>query len=846
MSERPVSPSSPPGLRPVTRTQEWVRRVSSRWAQRTQPGRPAPLAGPQIGRLTARLQRRATQRPTWLRRAGALSPRMVDVFAGALAQRFTPPLVRRAAAEQAASSLPPIDMPLAGGEPMTDAQPAPAQPALWPSAEAPTPTASNNLPPLGARWAGRAAPAAHASPTPAPRPVVDAPRLTAGRIRRYSRVEEVDPLALAAQNERRQAQPSSAPASLPASPTDSPHATASRPAADSAVIQRSSPTPTSPATAPASGPARALPRSAEPFAEAPPVGPRAAGESPAAGVEQGGLSVLQRLRQARTAQLRRQAAQAAAPVDSASQSVSTPAPSAGPASSVELPPRPLSSPPAVTQGTSPPVAPSPATPSMPSTVSAQPSVRPTLRRSVERAQSGISSDEVLPVEQEAGDTLPDQSVAPAQAAPLQTTPASSVSQSQVVPPLPEAAAQDALPASVQRASPAAETLQTPPGALPPRLSLEDAPAEDGPAGQAEPPAAPLPLARPAVRRMIQRAADTTEEEPVGPASLASPASAPQSAPQYEPTAQEVAAAFAERVAARAASQARLPVHVNPERTSGSASDVVRHIVRPPSAALSEPPLAQRRGERPSETDRPEAPVAPDMASLPDMPLAAAPGEAAQNAAPEAAHQAAPQAARDLARISGPVRRSMQTAPAFEGVKMKAPVSALPLLRRRPSSAAVQRSPAVLPQARVLGPSDGQEGTEGDGEVEMNAERERAPTQGRLSMSDRQPLAATSPVTPAAGPRAPATISRRLAGTMPVRGAVVQRASLPVERPALPLVRRTTTPRVQRALEDQPPPASPESAQPGPASSPDLQALARKVYPILKRMLAVERERLYGA
>lgn len=483
---------------------------------------------------------------------------------------------------------------------------------------------------------------------------------------------------------------------------------------------------------------------------------------------------------------------------------------------------------------------------MPSTVSAQPSVRPTLRRSVERAQSGISSDEVLPVEQEAGDTLPDQSVAPAQAAPLQTTPASSVSQSQVVPPLPEAAAQDALPASVQRASPAAETLQTPPGALPPRLSLEDAPAEDGPAGQAEPPAAPLPLARPAVRRMIQRAADTTEEEPVGPASLASPASAPQSAPQYEPTAQEVAAAFAERVAARAASQARLPVHVNPERTSGSASDVVRHIVRPPSAALSEPPLAQRRGERPSETDRPEAPVAPDMASLPDMPLAAAPGEAAQNAAPEAAHQAAPQAARDLARISGPVRRSMQTAPAFEGVKMKAPVSALPLLRRRPSSAAVQRSPAVLPQARVLGPSDGQEGTEGDGEVEMNAERERAPTQGRLSMSDRQPLAATSPVTPAAGPRAPATISRRLAGTMPVRGAVVQRASLPVERPALPLVRRTTTPRVQRALEDQPPPASPESAQPGPASSPDLQALARKVYPILKRMLAVERERLYGA
>jgi hypothetical protein len=193
---------------------------------------------------------------------------------------------------------------------------------------------------------------------------------------------------------------------------------------------------------------------------------------------------------------------------------------------------------------------------------------------------------------------------------------------------------------------------------------------------------------------------------------------------------------------------------------------------------------------------------------------------------------------------------MQTAPPFRRVEVKAPIPALPLVRRRLLSA-THRSPTVLPQARALQPWDEQKRADGDGKVEMQAEPGHAPTYARPAVLDRRPGAATSRVEQASGQPAPATIARRSAETMPLRESTIQRASLPTEQPALPLVRRTASPRVQRAQGSQPPPASPEPAQPepttaAPASPPDLQALARKVYPILKRMLAVERERLRGA
>jgi len=49
--------------------------------------------------------------------------------------------------------------------------------------------------------------------------------------------------------------------------------------------------------------------------------------------------------------------------------------------------------------------------------------------------------------------------------------------------------------------------------------------------------------------------------------------------------------------------------------------------------------------------------------------------------------------------------------------------------------------------------------------------------------------------------------------------------------------------VQRVTEAQP--ASGQSAEKGKGSAPDLDLLARQIYPILKRMLAVERERRSG-
>jgi hypothetical protein len=72
-----------------------------------------------------------------------------------------------------------------------------------------------------------------------------------------------------------------------------------------------------------------------------------------------------------------------------------------------------------------------------------------------------------------------------------------------------------------------------------------------------------------------------------------------------------------------------------------------------------------------------------------------------------------------------------------------------------------------------------------------------------------------------------------------------------ERPALPLASRVVAPRVQRAIESSgaasgaPETQPAQSEQTAPARQLDVQALARKVYPILKRMLAVERERLRG-
>ncbi len=356
MSESPNSLQGSLTLRPVARVREWARRAISPWAQRVLTGR-AVLRPPNmmravahIARIQARAQRRSVRQPAWVQRAPTLSPRMVDGFTQGVANRFAPALARRLSEGAAAMSTAPLDMPLITGAPAQEAQSLPDVSAM-PPVESMPPQIPAGLPPLGARTSrpsafarpasAQSATAPTASPpaisnaprstaprstaprSTAPRPTAPrstAPRPTAERIRRYSRVEEIDPATLALQNERRQTADASVSVSGPApqvgpiQPADEGRTPASfQPALDAGEIEPAFanrlPVPPAPRVAD-NAPQEAGPRpgalSTRPgAAPTTATGDQAPSALPA-GAESAGMSVLQRMRQARAMQLRRQ------------------------------------------------------------------------------------------------------------------------------------------------------------------------------------------------------------------------------------------------------------------------------------------------------------------------------------------------------------------------------------------------------------------------------------------------------------------------------------------------------------------------------------------------------------
>lgn len=850
MSEQPTYSQAPPALRPLTRTQDWVRRAVSPWAQRAladrlqrRPDRVGALAGSDASRLSARLQRRAAHRLAWSIRAGGLSPNMVQRFAGAVTGRFTLPMLSRLVER---SSTPagqsPIEMPLVGGVSASDAQ-APAlelvaQPAvdLDNLAAAPMPT---GLPPLGAQWAGRraasASPATQSVSRARPPVVPGEPRPTAGRIRRYARVEEIDPATLAAENERRRVERASFPDQAAESPDTARRAQPSEtlaPARPASIQRRAERQPTALPPRPLSTeiqPASAL-RGIAP-SEPQPSLPDIADALPSPGAEPPSVSVLQRLRQARAAQLRRKAEQdmpAARPAAPVSPSPVAGQPDLSPAASSS----PVS-PPAVSARTG------AAIPRAP--------LQPSVRRSVELPVAG----EVLPGEQEAGDTLPAPSslAQPAgREAPPQVTPAARTLETSAPTEVPGKAEPTSAPSPDQPspgAPPAQATLvrATQPPAWVQRSAAAGQPPEGLPASQEQAtlpespraevaPAGQPTLARPSIQRGIEVAADEAADAVAGVSepSQASLATTDIELPAQEVTADAVRAAFARRVASRVESAARLPVSLNPS------------VAVPDSA----PPAVRREPQAQEAAPGPDRPVVQRRrADVPD--------EAAQpRVAPQASVVRDQAAATELGQ--SPVSRAAdQPAALAPGVMpAEAPAPGLPLFRHARRAVAVQRSPAVLPQARAPGQL-----AESDRADEGDRREARAPTDAAMQLSDRQPARRAVPVArPLAG------VQRRPANTaQPAvikRGAGVENDAVPkrnrwdreAARPALPLAAPMRAPRVQRAPEDRPAPAAPsaprEPAQTRPAGAPDLQALARRVYPILKRMLAVERERMRGA
>lgn len=831
-------------LQPLARTGQWARRLTAIRGQRAPRAvaRRSSLFDP---RMATRARHRATQPPTWLRRAGSLFPRMVDRFAVRISERAVPAVARRRLAEPAASDWPALDMPLAGMA-ATDAPPTEAAAATpWPppglyaasSQDAPARPPVTGLPGLGARRS--VAPAAQAGPLRSASPsspsastsssaLSAAPRPTVQRIRRYSRVEEIDPLTLALQNEQ---QRYARAAGRSSSSGDAPPATADQPAAGEPAAPRASEPPARPvARAPAVArrsadapaprselsphdtetDAGALPFSLASASEAPPV-------SRLTEPETSPRSVLQRLRHARAEQLRRRMERATAPRgdDAADAPAERPASHSAesgvesrPASSVAAPPGPTALPPEPAPGS---FAPAQET----ARLGAAATSPPPIQRAAGR-QAGS-------VERAASETPP---------RPLPAvSPASAASETRAIgeggetaPRPPSVAARNSdLFARRGEESETAGRPQSAPGqpATPARQE----------AAQSEPPSVSPP---PAVATAPVESVETLSAPPAAQRQLSDddgaarkPADArPEEGRRESP--QQTLAALAERVVARAMTSARLAARPARSGPVGPAR----------SSAFPHQPAS-----RPQEDfSGPGLPAQQTPARWSDMPPAESPAASSSGTA-------SPPAADEMA------------SPATRPQKMAASAAASPPAELRPlpppptARRVIRRSTAVLPQARrAQAQADVHEGGDLAG---------RLPAQHAADEPEPRPVTTTgdaprittrtapwAPAMPATAPTRMPSVTRRrtisdIAGQAPAKpssptAASPRPAALPLAAPgrAARTIRRA--PAEAAAL---PPPPAPESN--APAAVPDLHTLARQVYPILKRMLSVERERLRG-
>lgn len=808
-------------LRPLARTEAWVRRqivVRARGAASFMALRHRRS----LLRTAARAQRRAETVPTWLCRASALSPAMVDRFVASVSERTTPTLVRRSLAREGGEEWPALDMPLAGG-PSAEASPTAGAPStMWPPPalyaigrqrddDLPArPTA--DLPPFGFRRSSssslpaapsvssRPMPGAGASPSPSS---LAAPAPSPQRIRRYSRVEEIDPLALAAQNEQRAAG-TTRPAATEIS-SEAPSAVSPERRAQRAAI------PTDPADAPpmqraADAPARPAAALQRPTQTSPlPHPPMDSG--PEGGEEVTPRRVLQRLRQARAAQLQRQAARPAAPDQ-------RPSPTGRTSPTLDDPPNVAATPPPDLPAAAalPPLAAPPETPpryvapSSPSSL-LQRATDPQRLRPVAAERLTPESQATHPAPTHSPTTdVPARGNEDAEAPPRRVQPSSN---------------SQAEPASVRRAPdpPQVEPVPftvVPHAAVPsPRMS---APAVQGKPAKTEP------------------AMDAPTRDQDAPNATDAPA--------------RVLAMLAEHITSRATTSARLPLNVmrsaKPARPVIGPGRVARR-----AAALPQANISMRR-----------APVAFRVA-VADRTADASVTPTAAKATGQASRQAA------LAEAAFRVIGAEQVTPPQSSAPMpRSPLQRLALRQQRApdvaagEAAAEGNRPSLSSQARhTLARFAAVESPPAKGSLQMplvmlRTEGDRAPVAdhplplaaavGALRVARRTAL----PLTAAMRSASPAPSAVSVHGKSQAKAPASSKASA-VTTARLPLARPAAAPRIQRATAASEvavgsPQPRPTRAQPVVvARPPDLWSLARQVYPILKRMLAVERERMRG-
>ncbi|GIV84430.1 MAG: hypothetical protein KatS3mg052_1437 [Candidatus Roseilinea sp.] len=808
-------------LRPLARTEAWVRRLIAVRAR----GAASFMAlrhRRSLLRTAARARRRAETAPTWLRRASALSPAMVDRFVAGVSERTTPTPMRRSLAREGGADWPALDMPLAG-LPSAEASPTAGAPStMWPPPalyatgrqhddDLPArPTA--DLPPLGFRRSSAsslpAAPSASSRPIPgavaSPSPSsLAAPAPSPQRIRRYSRVEEIDPLALAAQNEQRAANATRHAATETSS--EAPPAVSPERRAQRAAI------PTDPAEAPpmqraADAPARPAAALQRPTQTSPPPDPPI-DSGPEEGEEATPRRVLQRLRQARAAQLQRQAARSAAPDP-------RPSPTGHTRPTLDDPPDVAVTPPPDLPAAAalPPLAAPPETPPRYVAPSSPPSL---LQRTTNQQRPRPMAAERLTPESQAAHPAPTPS-------PTTDVPARRSDDAEAPRRVQPSSNLQAEPASVRRAPGAPQVEPVPPAVVPHA-------------------AVPSPRMSPSTVQGKPAKTEPTMDVPARD----------QDAPNATDAPARVLAVLAERVTSRATTSARLPLNVmrsaKPARPVIGPGRVARR-----AAALPQASISMRR-----------APVAFRVAVADRTADASATPTAA-----EATGQASRQAA--LAEAAFRVIGAEKVTPPRSSAPM--PRSPLQRLALRP-----QRTPDVaVDEAVAEGNRPSPSSPQARHTLARLAAVESPPAKGSLQSpvvmvrteGDRAPVADHPlPLAAAVGALRVArrtatllTVATRSASPAPsavsVRGKPQAKAPASPEASAvttarLPLARPAAAPRIQRAttageVAVGSPRPRPTRAQPiVVARPPDLWSLARQVYPILKRMLAVERERMRG-
>ncbi len=387
--------------------------------------------------------------------------------------------------------------------------------------------------------------------------------------------------------------------------------------------------------------------------------------------------------------------------------------------------------------------------------------------------------------------------------------------------------------------PAAPTVQRRVVELPPETPPEEA----------TPPLSHEPApARPAAPTVLRRA----EEQPSAPPPMSPPAEAVFPAPPV----------------GRGASAVQRQVEEQPPDAHRPSSKVTERLAPPSAEALAEPSVQRRTVpvERAGMETEAEPPAIALQAKGPVPPLAETTPQ--KQAAAPTPPTAPPHVQRQIGPEERPTRARRRETAAELGEEVLARAASrthLPLIESGPPTVVRDDSARITPpEARVQarfekGPFGGE-----DAATEPAVERTRlytpsSPAARAAQLPLREPVTVTTQAPTISLARSPETSftpahadphqgMKEGTGAQRKGGGQALVAELPLAPPQV--VQRQPSPAVvgeggwvQREVKATP--ATGQAAEKEEKSAPDLDHLARQVYPILKRMLAVERERRSG-